>query len=522
MIKPNDVTKVFAILDGDEAESAQASFFKNYSRNSSIFSDPLKWLDLDKDGTFLRAGISDINDRTDTLISEFSQDKEIELMQEVLLATAAKPGDVVSFGSQESFIWLLPYSRPSETHARALLVSFNLVADSLEYFNHDAGLTIAEKRITAQLIVGKSLRSAAYDDAVSVETKRSQLKATCLKLACNGQNDLIRTTMGQLVHLLNLSGSEGDRDQITEDFVADYCPAGTHFKLHRLEDDRFLRVIECGPSDGKPIILFHSMTFAPLLTSAISELDKLDIRLIMPVRPGYLESAVVLFEKEGIDQFCGDIASYKKLSKYRSGPILGHGFAGTVALRYAELYPKSVSSIALLSFPVRSEALERDSLQRRFFGSFAKLATSPEIFRLLAKEFRRRYATPKSMRRALQRLFRESPSDVAALEGQGSGQPAYPALQVSFQSSYVGVADDFYTFYKELFGKLFETAKLPLLAIHGAADRANPLAAIEVLLDSTRGDHLAVIDGGGQFCFVSHPAEVWEQIARWAVIDAHN
>ncbi|MDX8355015.1 alpha/beta fold hydrolase [Cognatiyoonia sp. IB215182] len=515
MIAPNDISKVFAILDQKDAESARASFFQSYRQSGWGFSDNLIWLDLDKNGQFLRAGATDINNSTDILFNDVAQDADIAQMSKVIIGQAAKPGEIIPLQDEERFVWLLPYSLQQETNVRALLVTFALVSDSLKYFNPDAGLTDAETRIIAQLTIGMSLRDAAVQDGVSFETKRSQFKTICLKLECSGQNDVIRLALGQLVHLLTLSSNDGDRDQITEDFVADFCPAGTQFRLHRLKDGRYLRVIECGPADGRPVILFHSMTFAPLLASAAPQLQRLGIRLKMPVRPGYLEGTSTPFDVADIDQFCSDVASYRDLREHGSVPIIGHGFASPIALRFAALYPDLVTHIMMLSFPVRGERPERDSLHRRFFGSFAKLASSPEVFRMLAREFRRRYATPKAMRTALRRLFQETPADIAAFEGHGASPPAYPALQVSYQSSYIGVADDFYIFYKDIYAQGFETSQMPILTIHGAADRANPLAVMQKLQIPSRGDRLAVIEDGGQFCFVSQPDLVWDHIADW-------
>jgi len=522
MVAPNDIHKVFAILDEKEAARARASFFQNYRRNAQGFADSLKWMDLDQNGDFLRAGVSNILDRTDTLVHDPDLDADIRQMLDCFAAQAPKPGEIVPVLERDSFIWLLPYAQSSEdggneTKARALFVTFDLVADSLEHFNEEAGLSRAEKRVICQIALGLTLREAADYDGVSFETKRSQLKTVCLKLDCRGQGDVIRLAMGQLVHLLNMSGNEGDHAQITEDFVADFCPAGTQFKVHRLEDDRYLRVIECGPPEGAPILLFHSMMFAPLLSGAVAELARHRLRLIMPVRPGYLEASVSTapFDPETIDKFSHDVAAYMQHLQLGPVPILSHGFACTLALRFAELYPALATSMSLMSFPVRGESPDRDTLHRRFFGSFANFAASPNVFRMLAREFRRHYVTPKSMRRAMRRLFRETPADIAAFEGDATRPPLYPALQSSYQSSHAGVADDFYVFYSQSFADAFETAKRPLLCIHGSEDKANPLALVKDLQNGARGDRLAVIEGGGQLCFASHPRPVWHEIARW-------
>ena len=224
-------------------------------------------------------------------------------------------------------------------------------------------------------MVGMNLREAADHDCVAFETKRSQFKMACLKIDCSSQNDVVRLVLGQLVHLLNISSKEGNHARATEDFVADFSPPDTQLKVQRLADARLLRIIECGPREGAPLLL-HSMMFAPLLSAAVAELQTHKLQLIMPVRKGFLEHSTYAapFEPGTIDQLCHDIADY--LNHFQLGPlpILSHGFACTVALRFAELYSHLATSISLMSFPLRGDRPERDTLHRRFFSSFANLA----------------------------------------------------------------------------------------------------------------------------------------------------
>ena len=120
------------------------------------------------------------------------------------------------------------------------------------------------------------------------------------------------------------------------------------------------------------------------------------------------------------------------------------------------------------------------------------------------------------------RLFRETPADIAAFEGHDTLPSLYPALQSSYQSSYAGVADDFYIFYRKMYANLCKEAKKPLLFVHGAEDKANPLILVQELQSLNRGDRLAVIEGAGQLCFASHARQVWSEVANWIAQDKHT
>ena len=522
MITSTDVSMVFSVLDAPQAEDAKTAFFHAYRRNARRFDDPVHWMDVDPGGRFLRGGVSQLASHTTTLVAAPDQDRVIASMLEMLRDDALKPGRILPLGDEDCFLWLLPTAQPTPddaelTQLRALRVTFDLVGDILDTFNTEASLTPAEKRVICQLVMGGRLRDAADRDGVSFETKRSQIKSACQKLDCASQIDVMRLALGQLFHLHALCVTDALSTQVAEDFVADHCPAGSRFRLHKLADGRFLRVVECGPPDGAPMLLFHSMMFAPFLIGAAAQLRRYGVRLIMPVRPGFLEppSSEPPFHPDFMDRFARDVADYIRRSQLAPVRVVSHGIAGLLALRFATLFPALAAQVNIVSVPINTEIARPHSLHRRFRESLARLATTPQVYRLLAQEFRRRYDTPKALRKAMRRLFRDSPSDVAAFEGDETRAPTYVAVQVSYQSSHVGVADDFYAFYKRMHIDAFDSVTVPVQIIHGSDDSANPLPVAEGLVNHARGDRLAVIAGAGQLCFASHAAEVWQKIATW-------
>ena len=522
MIAHKDVETVFSLLEDQDALRARTSFLTRMDRAVPTLSDPVKWIDFNASGGFVRAGISTDPEAGATLLRDPNEDADIARLFQATKHGAIKPGEIKRFADSDSFAWAVPPAHPTtagahEVNIRVLYLSYNLVSDVLDIFNYRVALTGAERRVVNQVLAGLSLREAATQDAVSFETKRSQMKAVCLKLDCRSQNDVIRLVLGQLVHLLRFSAVESDQTLVAEDFVADFCPSGAQLRVHRLGDDRLLRVIECGPSRGQPVVLFHSMMFALVLNRAAPELWRHDIRLIMPIRPGYLDSvgAEAPFDPKLVDRFARDMADYVQTALPGPARIIGHSFGTTVALRFAALYPERVRAICLISHLIRQGPRQTRSLYARFAESLARLAVSPRVFRGLAKEFRNRYASPSSFRKALRKVFRHSPADLRALEGTATESPLFAAINASFQSSYAGVADDFFAFYDRMCVDALGDVTHPIQFIHGTEDHAFSLAEVERLARSDYGDRVCRIVGAGQLSHGSHAAEVWHQVANW-------
>ncbi|MGD1884402.1 MAG: alpha/beta fold hydrolase [Paracoccaceae bacterium] len=522
IVTPNDISDVFSVLEDKEARDARASFFKHYSGNALVLPSLLKWADFDENACFLRGGVCDLIDRSAVLAATPEQDADIQLMVDCFQGGDVAVGTVEPVQSRDAFVWFLPYTPQgtdeAETAVRALYITHNLFHDVLDRFNKSSKLTAAEKRIICHLSLGYTLREIAALDAVSFETRRSQLKSACLKLQCSNQKDLVRIALGQLVHLLTRSGVEADHSQIAEQFVANHGPPGTQLKVQRLANGRLLRFIECGPADGAPVLIFHSMMFSLLLNNAAPCLGKRSMRLIMPIRPGYLEPFVafpLMTNTDHIDQFIDDIADYIKTTS--KGPIkaMGHSFGCIVLARFAVLYPDLLSKISLVSLLIMNQKAEISSWYAKFGKSLSRLATSHGVFRLLAWEFRRRYKRDVAARKAIRKLFAHSPSDIAAFEGDEGRPSSYSSFNASYQSSFIGVADDFTSFFHEWGSGAIADVKVPIQFIHGAEDSATPVEFVRRLVNEDRGDVVDLVEGAGQFCYGSHPDQVWDFGKVW-------
>lgn len=153
------------------------------------------------------------------------------------------------------------------------------------------GLTPAETRLAARLKDGLTLKEAAGDLGVSVNTVRNQLRAVFEKMGLNRQSDLVRA----LTQLSSLAGALHQDDAphapslapailATERGAAENAPPLRYFRLH---DGRRLAYRDYGAPLGRPALVIHQGMGSSLLPRGSDALARdLRLRLVCPERPG--------------------------------------------------------------------------------------------------------------------------------------------------------------------------------------------------------------------------------------------
>src|SRR5690606_15576645 len=258
---------------------------------------------------------------------------------------------------KQRFHWFLPFTptrpdRLSRRLIRGLCVTEALFAEVLHLFNPSADLSASETRVIFQTLSGVGLREAAATDRVSYETKRAHVKNACLKLDCSGQKYLVRKVLGQMVHLLSISDSEAVHAEVLEAYVSRYLSNDVRLVVQRLPNGRLMRVLESGPQTGTPVIMIHGLMFPISLYGIAAHLNSANVRLIVPVREGYLESRSVFSLSSRDDlltRSLNDIALYMKQNFRRPAVVLGNALGAVASIRYATRHPELVSRLILLS-----------------------------------------------------------------------------------------------------------------------------------------------------------------------------
>jgi DNA-binding CsgD family transcriptional regulator len=161
---------------------------------------PLAWADFDRGGAVVDQGIAFLPGSTEAAEVRRPDGALLRLGREGL----AVAGRIVPIGGDQ-MIWIAPHPCGGQAAVRGLLIDAQVFRVLIDRFLPDHQITAAEKRALFQLVAGAGPREAAEADGLSVETKRAQIKSLCAKLGCSGQTDLVRRSIGLLVHLLLLT-----------------------------------------------------------------------------------------------------------------------------------------------------------------------------------------------------------------------------------------------------------------------------------------------------------------------------
>lgn len=515
----DDIKKVFSVLPKPYASEASVEFLRSCQNTDPLMDLRLKWGDYDRKGRFLKGGILDIRASSLHFVNNADGDSDLSQISEEIEAVGAIPGNISGTPCLDRLVWQIPlpataHSRHPKVFVRALIIPFELFSDIVSDYNENAVLAGSEIRIAFQILMGLTVRDAASLDQVSVETKRTQLKSVCSKLQCRGQKELVAFLVGHLAHLVSLCDVESKEVEAIQAFAGEFLDPGARINLYSLSNGRALRTIETGPKDGKPVIVMHSMMYPLFIAGASTYADAAGIRLITPIRRGYLEGGSMfslLDQHDLAEQTLADLSVFLEDSDYPPVPVLGQSFGGTLAIKFAAEHPSLVSEIYIVSIMFDHGGKP----PKGFFGKWSEglrgIAMQPDLLRLISWQFMKYYRVRKTTRETLLRMFGGNPSDRLAFERPNSENSTYDMFKAFHRNSYIGFADDVRQYGIERFPKL--TKDVPAVHfIHGESDPLTPLEKVRSLLRPKEGDLLHVIPKAGQFSYASHQKEVWTEL----------
>jgi len=455
---------------------------RRYLENKNEYSQPITWAEFYWDGQFLRGGQSDISEFATRFYVHPNENEELSALTKVAQRAHIQPGHIEQL-NDGTFLWFVPFTPSesetfSETRLKGFHIQEHVFNNIIATFNSSSKLTKAEKRIAYQPTAGKSLAQAAQEDEVSVETKRAQLKLLCSKLSCKGQKGLVRLTLGQIVHIVTMTDSESADTGIVEKFAQHYFGADVRLTIQRLPNGRLQRVFECGPIDGKPVVMFHGMLYPLVFWTAKAHLENNNVRLIMPIRHGFLEARPVseLYRKSDLlDKTMEDVALY--IQHFCASPItiLGQSLGSVLAIRFTNLYPDLVSKLLLLSVNQAQESGSNTEYNQRFYNGLKSVLNKPGVFRFISWQFRKYYTDNKAVRNILRKMFETCADDVAALDSKVGKHEPYAWFKDSYKHSVVGIAEDF-SFAMDSSNYEFSSIDVPITFIQGEND---PMTSIE-------------------------------------------
>lgn len=372
------------------------------------------------------------------------------------------------------------------------------------------GLTPAETRVAARLKDGLTLKEAADDLAISVNTARNQLRAVFDKMGLNRQSELVRA----LTQLGSLSGAFGQEAPAAAIAATERgaLAAAPPIRVFELADGRRLAWRQYGDPQGRPVLVFHQGLGCSVLPRGSDVLIRdLGLRLIAPERPGAGRSDPrPNFTFQGVGRDIAELATGLDLGPVRIAAFMA---GAPFALAAAAELGGGVDRLLLASARPSGQMVETEQdaghpgvLFRRRILRNAWLADT--LFALMRMQLNRR---------GIERYVRaaaSAPSDAAYLAAHpGVMDFIVDYIGESLAVTHRGIADEVRCAARSPSLDLVGLSA-PISVWHGADDAMSSVDQVTAWLGG-RAAETRVFPGTGHFL----PHKHWPEVLGWLAQD---
>ncbi|WP_304168981.1 alpha/beta fold hydrolase [Phenylobacterium aquaticum] len=365
------------------------------------------------------------------------------------------------------------------------------------------GLTPAEVRLARKLRDGRSLKDAADELAVSVNTVRNQLRAVFEKMGLKRQSDLVRALaeLSQMARLMEAGAARSGGG-----------PASPPLETLILADGRRLSYRAYGARQDRVVLMFHEGLGSSLLPPGLADhAQGLGVRVICADRPGFGGSdphpdysfdnvaadMVELCDRLGVDQ----VAIGAMLSGAPS------------ALQTAVRLGARARGVLLISGRPPRPALP-DGPQDPINLFRLRIESHPWVVETLYSILRLRISA-SLVRRFVRSSVAGSPGDQAFVEAN-PWTVDYVAAYVTeaLSATTQGAADELKAF-RRARNMTLAGLTAPLKIWHGEEDQFAPLPALMDFVGD-RAREVKIIPGTGHFLALRFWREILDELAQAA------
>lgn len=296
------------------------------------------------------------------------------------------------------------------------------------------GLTPAEARAAALVARGATAPEAAQTLGVGAETVKSHIKSVLQKTGAKGAKDLARLLVEarELVALADASEAVFGEEE----------GGGRLRIIAALDGARRIALIDYGPYDAEPVLVFHGAAAGRRLPEPFrAALVARGLRPIVVQRPGFglTDPATACYIAAG----AADMAAVVERLRLKSVHMLARDTGIPIALGFARAHPDRLGRAVLLNpHPPMSQDDTRDTFVA---GVQRHLLRNPDLVATFA-EFLRRQATTQLLERIIVRAFAEVAPDAAALQDPAVRQFLIRDIQALCARSVWGFASEHATY----------------------------------------------------------------------------
>tara|TARA_R110001606_G_scaffold360130_2_gene512772 strand:+ start:409 stop:2154 length:1746 start_codon:yes stop_codon:yes gene_type:complete len=399
-------------------------------------------------------------------------------------------------------------NRSGRVEQSFLLTIVNLGFDqcTTSLFRNAYSLTPAETSVAIHLANGKQLPEIAAERDATIATVRTQIKSIKKKTNARDIPAIVRLLCGFSAGILPSS----QLSPVSEIIRKDTTPFKSSAEII-LSDGRNMSYVEQGNPKGIPVIMLHNMPYGvELPQNAIAAANRMNLRIIAPYRPGFGNSDNLknIDVEQLLDHVAADIQELLNQLAIPKAVIAGQTIGAIFALRFARLYPGSVSGlIAISRAPIwREEWATQMPKRQRFILSLAK--HMPQLLPLVMR------ATVAFMdkghaKKLILSLCQNSAADMHALRNA-------EILELMAKGCEEGLKQDVEAFCRECQlaimdfsdeAKLLET---PFHILHGDLDQIVDISQSKYFASNVPDTTLEIVKGAGQLLIYSH----WDYVFR--------
>jgi len=513
---------VFSFVSINEALNVSREFVQDYLDRAKHVDSQIHWAEFEPDWLFVRGGITDMAAMSSRIIIQAEADTRVKNIIDSVETSGLRPGELLEAADKSGHYWCVPHSsldimNTPQNRMRVIFLTSSIFFEIIKLFNSDAKLTPSEIRMVYQIVTGLNPSIAAKVDAVSTETKRTHLKSAMAKLDCHRQVELVRLCIGQLIHLLYVCEAETSHTQLIERFGDKYFGHTARLCVQRLPNGRVVRFWEFGPSNGNPVFVMHGYIFPFLVLDAEEYLRRHSLRLIMPVRIGYLDEQPLKFDldyhQDAVQQNVEDATMLAEQLLETPIPLLGQGMGGGIyALLLAKHRPDLFKTVLVVSINLMRTDHSDMTAWGKFLKGFRALTADIDVYKIAKWRFDKAVlSTRRTSRIFLRSLFSNSPSDLKVLERVLANAPAFECWREIANQSKLGVETDHYLLSKRR-EKYLEGLTVPVTFLHAPEDPITSLSELREFTSSSPLAKCALLNRGGHYASASHPSDFWAEI----------
>lgn len=300
--------------------------------------------------------------------------------------------------------------------------------------------TPSEVRVLAQLISDPEIKHAASKDDVMVSTKETHYKSAARKIGGRKRIGVIADLTALLLLEITVASRphQQSSERIFHEYREKYLPSIIKIITLMAPLGVMHRFLDMGPKSGKIVIALHPMILPDFRDQDVELLYKLNLRIIWPLRHGFLDPHAKPLSVE--EQLQDSITSIELARDYYCDEpfILASMITSAwYGIRYAEQYPENIKAL-LFAGACYNKSKKVKRVRQFGEGLIALASNSQNTTNIVLAFAEKHFFQHKKFRSLLDKIYSDSQSDLRILDEEMS-RPGFEgryffALKNSFRS----------------------------------------------------------------------------------------